>query len=123
MKNSDGEIAGTTLERLDIITDHFDKMLAPTEFIDNIRKYPKCKMKNPFNTEEINKAAKSLKNGKSCGIDQVNAELIKYAPEEVHQIIANIYNTAAETGDFPRELTHGLLTYTFTNSRFEIFGT
>ena len=56
---------------------------------------------------EITKAAKSLKNGKSCGIDDLNAEYIKYAPPAVHQEIANILNETAENTRYPDRAKNG----------------
>ena len=47
-------------------------------------------MTTPFTADEIHKAAKSLKNGKSCGIVEVHAEDIKYAPVKIHTSIANM---------------------------------
>ena len=43
-------------------------------------------------------------------MDNIKAELIKNAPSNVHQMIADIYNEAAETGEFPEELIAGMLT-------------
>ena len=40
----------------------------------------------------------------------VNAELVKYAPTEVHQEIAEILNTTARTGKYPIVLKRGILT-------------
>ena len=67
-------------------------------------------MKVKFTAEEIQKAAKSLKSGKSAGIDKLNAEFIKYAPISIHKRIADIYNKTAETGVNLSYLTTGLLT-------------
>ena len=38
---------------------------------------------------------------KSCGCDNINAELLKYGPTIVFDIIANILNKAEETGNKP----------------------
>ena len=51
-----------------------------------------------------------MKNNKSTGKDQVNAEMIKYAPIQVHHLIADIYNEAATLGTYPAALNEGLLT-------------
>ena len=67
-------------------------------------------MEEPFTKEEVLKAAKSLKQNKSCGMDNIKAEMIKHAPSSVHQLIADIYNKTAETGEFPEELIAGILT-------------
>ena len=66
-------------------------------------------MKKPFNAEEIRKAAKSLKNGKSAGPDKKHVEMIKYAPIEILREMSNIFNTVAETGENISELILGLL--------------
>ena len=41
---------------------------------------------------------------RAVGIDDFQAEFVKYADEKVHSVIADIYNTAAETGNLPREI-------------------
>ena len=68
------------------------------------------KMKNPFTAGEIENAAKRLKNNTSPGIDNITSEMIKYAPKEIFQEIANIFNLIAETGEYPIELSQGIIT-------------
>ena len=52
-----------------------------------------------------------MKNNKSPGkCNQINVELIKYAPIHVHQLIADTYNQAATLVIYPAELNEGLLT-------------
>ena len=58
-----------------------------------------------FCKEEIQKATR-LKNNKSTGKDDVNAELVKYAPEEVHEQIADMLNEIARTGQHTTEIKH-----------------
>jgi len=67
------------------------------------------KMNKPFTAEEIETAVKCLKNNKSPGIDNINAELLKYGPNELHDEIANIFNQIAETGEVPTEIQQGIL--------------
>jgi len=67
------------------------------------------KLQNPFTEQEIQKAVKSLKNNKSAGCDNINAENIKYAPC-LHTHIAYLLNLIAETGNYPDEIKLGLLT-------------
>ena len=43
-----------------------------------------CAMITPFTGDEIYEAAKSMKNGKSSGIDDIHAEHIKYAPPSAY---------------------------------------
>ena len=66
-------------------------------------------MKIKFTSEEIKKAATSLKNNKSPGKDQLKAEMLKYGPTELYQGIAEIFNDMAETGIFPQQIKKGIL--------------
>ena len=109
VKDKDGKTAATEEEQINIITKYFQKMLAPKGKSENILECEPHKMKNPFTADEIEKAAKKLKNGKSPGPDNVELELIKYAPIEIHEQIAAIFNKVAETGDSVIELVLGLL--------------
>ena len=96
-------------EQVDIITNFFRNTFSK-ENIDEIEVACKpTEMKVPFTAEEVEDAAKSLKNNKSPGIDCLNAELIKYGPEEVFQEIADTLNEIAKTGESPNELTKGIL--------------
>ena len=52
-------------------------------------------MNDPFTGDEIMKCAKKLKNGKSPGPDNIELELIKNAPIEIHNEIAQIFNQVA----------------------------
>ena len=49
-----------------------------------------AEMKTPFTTEEIKKAAKSMKNQNSVGEDGLNAEYVKYGSPEIHNGIATL---------------------------------
>ena len=50
-----------------------------------------------------------MKSNKSPGCDEIPVELIKCAPETIYKQIAEIYNTMAETGVTPREITYEIL--------------
>ena len=67
-------------------------------------------MTDPFERTEIEKATKSMKNQRSVGEDGLNAEFIKYGPPEIHEGIATLLNTIAETGKYPKEMKLGILT-------------
>ena len=66
-------------------------------------------MKIPFTANEIRKAITKMKPNKSTGRDEIPVELIKYAPDKIHEQIAKIYNNMAETGDIPKEFTYGIV--------------
>ena len=53
-------------------------------------------MNQTFTAKEIKYTVKNLKNNKSPGKDDINIELIKHAPDTIHQSIVNIYNHMAE---------------------------
>ena len=60
---------------IEILTKHFTKVFNKknTTEIPYIEAQP---MKKPFKTEEVKEAVKSMKNNKSCGIDNIKAELM-----------------------------------------------
>ena len=66
-------------------------------------------MESPFTGEEISKVVNRMKNEKSTGPDDLEVELIKYASIEIHNEIANIFNTLSRTGEDLKELILGLL--------------
>ena len=109
IKNDKGEMASSEEEQIKIISDHFNKMLAPKSQEGNFKEYAPQRMRQPFTEGEINKAARSLKNGKSAGPDDIHAELSKYAPLEIHREIAEIFNKVAESGENIMALTLGFL--------------
>ena len=51
--------------------------------------------------EEILKAVKSLKLGKSAGLDGVMPEMLVYGIEYILQMITRFFNRLFKTGDFP----------------------
>jgi len=117
VENDEGNIVGSHDKQATAIAQHFERMLAPNDKIPESAEYIPSKMSTPFNAEEIEKAAKSMKNGKSCGIDNIHAEHIKYAPSSIHNEIAEILNETAETGKYPKELKIGILTLPKPNKK------
>ena len=107
--DKDKNIPSTDNQKANLIANHFQRVLAPDDAEPNNKSYPPCQMSTPFNEDEIKKATSSMKNGKSCGIDGLNAEYLKYAPTEVHRDTANLLNKIAATGDHPDELKLGIL--------------
>ena len=106
-----GNIISSEKDHAEIISRHFCQLLAPDDASTNtIKSYAPCAMITPFTGDEIYEAAKSMKNGKSSGIDNIHAEHIKYAPQSIHENIAHILNTSAKEGNPPDELKIGILT-------------
>ena len=110
MYDENKNIVSTDQQKAALIAKHFKKVLAPDTAEPNTKIYPPHPMTEPFNEAEIMKATSSMKNGKSCGIDGLNAEYLKYAPEIIHFSVAELLNKIAATGDHPEELKLGILT-------------
>ena len=102
-----GQAAATEEQQIELVTKYFKKMLAPDT--PPRKTYKPSIIRKPFTAEEIQKIAKRLKNGKSAGIDKMEAEFLKYSPIEILQQIADIYNTITNTEEGLRELVIGLL--------------
>ena len=66
-------------------------------------------MEPEYNGEEIETAAKKLKNNKAAGRDEVSAKLIKYGCRDLYKQIASLLNVISETGDYPEEVRRGIL--------------
>ena len=109
IKDDDNNVMTTEKDQILIVSEYFKKMLAPTNYLTEIKTYPPAEMRYPFNKEEIQKIVLRIRNGKSAGMDGLNAEFLKYAPLEIHQDIANLLNDIAKTGIYPEEMNTGLL--------------
>ena len=108
VENSNGEILHSVEEELKEITNYFKDIFTQ----DSTHPLPDItpqKLKEEITFFEVEKAVNKLKNNKSPGCDNINAELLKYGPTIVFDIIANILNKAAETGDKPIEISLGHL--------------
>ena len=105
MQDESGNIVSPEKDQAEIISHHFRPLLAPDDASTNtIKSYAPCAVITPFTGDEIYEAAKSMKNGKSSGIDDIYAEHIKYAPPSIHENIAHTLNTTAKDGNPPDEL-------------------
>ena len=73
MQDEDGNIISSEKDQAEIISHHFCQLLAPDDASTNtIKSYAPCAMITPFTGDEIYEAAKSMKNGKSSGIDDIH---------------------------------------------------
>ena len=108
IENSKNEIIHNTEKEIEEITKYFENIFTQ-ENTTPIPEIKPQKLKEPISSKEIKKALTKIKNNKSPGCDELNAELLKESPEITYQIIADILNNTAETGDKPLELSLGLL--------------
>ena len=104
---SEAGLTPNEAEQCKIIAEHFKtRFMKNADALPNV--HPK-KMRTPFTKVEVTIAIKKLKNNKNTGFDEVFVELSKYAPDIVHKQRAEIYNEMAATGEYPIEITQGLL--------------
>ena len=102
-----GNMCNTVHQQVKILTGHFRNVFENEE---GKQEKPPCKNQPPFSLEEIKSAVKKLKNGKSPGIDEINAEMLKHAPDSILKIIAEILNTSVESEDYLKILKVGIIT-------------
>ena len=63
-----------------------------------------CKLKlQPVYPDNVMKIISSLKNTKSCGIDDIDSSIIKLAKNELVPAITHIVNLSITTGKFPQQ--------------------
>jgi hypothetical protein len=108
MVQAEDGLTANEKKQIEIITNYFrDVFRKDTE--EEMENISPVEMTSPFTKEEIGTAVRSLKNNKSSGIDNIKAELIKFAPSEIHEVVADIYNEMARTGEVPDEISEGIL--------------
>ena len=91
-------------EQSKIIAEHFKNQFYKTD----VTEYEATPMRDSFTSDGVQKAVNKLKNSKSAGID--NIKMLKNAPETIIVEIAEILNNIAETGNYPNEITEGVIT-------------
>ena len=107
IKTREGDMTSNDAEQCELIADHFKKQFFKEA--EQIKLSNPQAMRNPFTSSEISSAINKLRNNRSSGLDNVTAELLKYGPAILHDEIALIFNSLAETGDCPREIVQGIL--------------
>ena len=93
-------------DQLTIITEYFSKLFASD---DQPEKITPVKIEPEYTAEEIESAARKLKNNKATGRDEIHAEFIKYGSPELYYQIAQLLNITSQTGDYPEEIRRGIL--------------
>ena len=104
INTKEGNLTANETEQSKIIAEHFKNLFYKTDV--NVTEYEATPMRDPFISDEIQKAVNKLKNNKSAGIDKIKAEMLKNAPETIIIEIAEILKNIAETGNY-RQRNHG----------------
>ena len=94
-------------DQVTIITNHFTNLFSSEDKPVNV---PPVKIEPDYNADEIESAARKLKNNKAASGEEVSAELIKHGCRELYKQIASLLNATSETGDYPEEIRRGILT-------------
>ena len=70
-------LTANEIEQSKIIWEHFKNQFYKTDV--NVTEYEATQMRDPFTSNEVQKAVNNLKN-KSAGINNIKAEILKNAP-------------------------------------------
>ena len=106
--DKDGKHCTSVKQQVEIIIEVFkDTFVKPNQ--DEVKYYPPSKNIPLFDAGEISKATRKLNNGKSPGIDDLPGEMIKHAPQVIHEEIAEILSISVETEDYLKVLREGIL--------------
>ena len=101
-------MVGSELGQVNEIMKHFKKLFTKRDNSNEIPNITPETMNPPFTGTEVYNNSCKLKNNKSPP-DNVYAEMVKYAPIEISNEIANIYNIMAETGESADAIRRGIL--------------
>lgn len=66
--------------------------------------------------KEIIEACRNLKNGKSCGLDGILNEMIKYGQFALLPCLEKLFNLILSTGNYPKLWSQGFLVPIFKSS-------
>ena len=96
VKDKDGKTIVAPTEVYNTITDHYQSHFKK-ENHHSITRFPNppAPLENKITAEEVQKALSGMTNGRAA-YDNISAELLKYAPERVHQEIATSLNEFLE---------------------------
>ena len=82
-------------------------------FLKNLRfllKNDDSKLNGPIQENEISKAVRGLKNGKSCAFDLIANEMIKHGMPVLLKPLHNLFNIVYESGSFTKSWNESLIT-------------
>ena len=103
-----GGITTDSERQIEIITEFFTNMFNSKD-AEAIEDIPPAKMRREFTEMEVRSAVKQLKNNRSPGMDDLKAEYLKSGSDMTYELIADMLNHIAETGDIPQEMNTGVL--------------
>ena len=93
--------------------DHYKGILNSTDnctakhcVLDKIKS---CSSFTPVQTIDVYKCVKSLKNGKSCGVDGLQSEHLKFASDKISVLLCLLFNTMITHGYMCQELMDTIL--------------
>ena len=110
VKDSEGNMLATDAAKAAALRDHFEakftsKDVVPLQSFDG----PPRPLDVPIRATEVEKAAKSLKNGRATGPDGIPSELFKYADPVFHERYANCINNSLSTNTVIHALGEGVI--------------
>ena len=92
----------TIKEQAEIIAAHFKKQFSKnTQVLNKIHSQPTT-VNQPFTVKEIKSTIRSLGNNESAGDNQIKAEMLKSAPDILHELLADIYSTYQKQRSIPK---------------------
>ena len=74
-----------------------------------------CALDYPITIKEIQHKIKTLKNGKACGIDSINSEMLKHSNLKLQLAMQKHFNLVLATGYYPSVWNKGLISPIFKN--------
>ena len=110
MHDKKGCIIATDEGKAAIVSEYLEKKLTRDEVPLEPFVGPPRPLSNPFTGYEIGIAARSLKNGRANGPDNIPSELLKYSSSVVHERFATIINRSFETNTYIDPIGKGNIT-------------
>ncbi len=91
----------------------FSKLECESNIDDEVSQYIDCRLNTKITIDEVKQMARSLKTGKSAGIDMINAEQFKYLPDPFLNVFTSLFNKILDSGEFPEEWAIGIIVLLF----------
>ena len=94
----DGSFIANAVEAAQHIADYFANKLSDTSKPPLSPQLAPGRLIEPISCQEVERAAKNLRNGRAAGPDNVPSELLKYGSTQLYQDIADTLNEALQQG-------------------------